>query len=260
MSIKIINHTLTACGFLFLLSACSTSYYVPTPNRAPLLQEEKEVTVAASGTLYAQSVSTDVHAAYSPIEGLGLMINGSLVEPQTSRGINNDIMYNGMSGRYIEGAAGYYKKIGKQSSVEIYAGYGQMTKGQTQVDFWFDGNQDVLASFNYNRVFVQSAIGFRGDYFEIIPSLRFSRLEYSNVSVDNPDPNREPFVSVYDGADFFMIEPALNIGFGYKFLKFQVGFGTSFNFQAADFEHDPIFMNFGLIFNLKPIYLKEGFK
>lgn len=234
------------------LSSCSTSYYASGVQRAPILQEKGELTAAASGSVYARSVSTDFHAAYSPIENIGVMVNGNLFSPQTNRNtFNNTRTYTGLEGQYMEAAGGYYQLVGENSSVEIYGGYGRLFDGSTTTSTF---NNDFISSFDYNRFFIQTAFGYRGEIFEIAPSVRVSRIDFQNVR------NQETtnLGLLVDGDNFIMFEPSLTVGLGFRYFKFQISVGSSFNFQYANFEYEPIALSAGFLFNLKPSYKKKA--
>ncbi len=237
------------------LSACGTSYYAPGVQRAPILQEEGEITLAASGTVYSQSISNDFHAAYSPKQNLGVMVNANLFDPQaTQNNLDNTTFYRGMKGKYIEAAAGYYIVVGAKASFEFYGGYGRLFDGRTNTNF----NRNLVSNFEYNRFFIQPAFGYRGDIFEIIPSVRISRIDFAKVEPPTTDPNNNWFFNpVSNGDTYVMFEPSVTMGLGYKYLKFQLSLGTSFNFLYNDFEYEPIALSAGILFNLKPSFKKK---
>lgn len=238
-----------------LLSSCQSTYYTPGVQRAPALQEEGEITVAASGSVYSRSVSTDFHAAYSPIKNVGIMVNGNLFSPQETRNtFDNTVERIGMKGQYLEIAPGYYQPVADNVSFELYGGYGRLFNGKTPAL----NNNSLVTSFEYNKVFIQPAFCYRGEVFEVAPSLRLSRINFQQVSTPVSDPDNGNIRSfVQDGDNFTMVEPSITIGVGYRYVKFQVSIGTAYSFRYDDFGYDPIALSAGLLFNLRPSYAKK---
>lgn len=194
-----------------------------------------------------EAILAELQMAYALSDKFGVMLNGvSYNEDDSQASPARD------KGRMIELGLGYsqvLKEIEKhpQNKVvwEIYAGHGI---GNAEVN-----TSNRLTSFNLNRSFIQPAIGFQTPYFDMALSCRaalanFGKLRYFNHPTDNYTPYP------LDKRDkHFLLEPAISLRAGYKFIKFQsqVVYSNTIN---SDLPQDHLLFSGMLIFDLKMMW------
>jgi hypothetical protein len=244
----------TFTGLFALLAiattSCTTSYYAPNPHATAMLTEKNELAATASRTIYDRTFSTDVSAAYSPIENFTVFGSASFFQPRKGNPAN-DLTFDtyGLAGNLFEGGIGHYRNFSEDFFSNISLSYGRLNNGVTE---FMDENR---ATFNFNRVSLQPGIGYKSDFFDAYASLRFSYIGYQNLQYDSIPQQvffDEPLL--YSNEDFMMVEPGITFRAGYRHFKFYTHVGTSFNLSASDFSRDVFSMSFGVVLNLRPSY------
>ncbi len=208
--------TLYFSVIIFLLASCSPAY-VPSVVNSPLLNNQGQI----QGRISSGTSGYDIQTAGALTDNIGVMVNGSFVN-RTSDSTDNYRKHN-----YLEGAVGVYQPFGVAGRLEIYTGYGYgETEGFYSNALWGDFNQAT-----YHKIFIQPGIGTSTSFvdFSFVPRIAFINLAKKG----------QQGISSYK--PFF--EPAVDMKFGYEFLKMFLQFGFAiplteqpgFNYQFFQF-------------------------
>jgi hypothetical protein len=212
----------------FLLSSCTHYYYLQNIQNVPLFKGKNEYRLSASLGTGRASASTDVQAAYSVSDHIGIMTNF-----MSARG-GDKSRKDWSKGNYLEGAIGYFKPIDAFGEFEVYTGFGggRQHHEYSMLRFSYVTNEYYRAStgysdLSYNKFFVQPSYGVTFNAFDVAFSTRIGGLFYHNI-VNRINQDDEDYDELYDIAqkeDYFFLEPALTLRGGWKYIKIQ--------FQAA---------------------------
>lgn len=215
------------------LDSCAP-IYIPNAVNSPLFSEQHDAALQGSSGLSGY----DVQAAYSPLKHFGIMFNTSFYDNKSS-----DLKsYN--RHEFYEGGAGYYGSFEEVGRYEVYSGFGQGTSTS------YDSNWLGLIRGDYNRFFVQPAIGVKTDVFEGSFSPRFVYLQIYNTS-SNVTYTKSELESMY-------IEPVFTGKVGYKYGKFFFQGGFSFSTKSEiKYTDMPFIFNLGMNISFSKLYLKE---
>jgi len=203
--------------FFIAIIGFSTScapIYIPNQVNAPLLKEKGDMNAAASmGTS-----GYDIQLAASPKNNLGIMLNASYYDSDTSH-----------THFLLEAATGYYLTLSDRSVFEIYAG-----GGYGYSDTESSGSLGVHKFGHYSKVFLQPSIGFSADYFEGAFSLRSAFIHFDKY-----------------GSGFF-IEPVISTRFGFEQFKFTTQMGFSIDVtEDVNIDYQPFIFNIGIMYQIK---------
>ena len=91
-----------------LLCSCSHYYYVPSTQNVPLYREKNDYRLSGTRAGGEESVCTEVQAAYSVTDHMGIMANF-----MSARGGDISDNTNWAKGNYLDGAIGYYEPKNK---------------------------------------------------------------------------------------------------------------------------------------------------
>jgi len=218
LSLKLINFTRLIAVILMAAIQTSCVVYVPNVINAPLFSDKGEV--QANLNIGESGFDPQLSAAVS--DHVGLMLNGSF------RTNNKNSAY-GEVHNFIEAGAGYYTKLETIGRFEVYGGAGFGNLKATDVDFWTSRPDIEAKSF---RIFVQSDVGVKTDYFDGCFNPRFVWL--------NLDLGTETMTN-------FFIEPAVTLKGGSKNIKvvFQFGYSIPTDYYFDNF-YDPLLLSFGI--------------
>ena len=219
---------------------------------APVLKKKGEL----QAELVTGSSGIEVQGAYSLTENFALMIDGvydnsMMRNIDTASGTKDgNSEYNNV---FIEGAIGYYKTFGRDTSkmIALYVGGGiGETKGYS--DIW----QPDFLKYNskYTRLFWQPTYGvFVKRNVEIATALRFSFMNYHSLSVKD-DLGTTYTTTSYD----FFMDPVISIKGGYEQFKFLVQLGASLPLKKQDYySSSPLILSFGFHLNFTRYWEKE---
>ena len=154
-------------------------------------------------------------------------------------------------GQLYEIAPGFYTPVGQNFVFETYAGIGQ--------GYSFYPLEAINPIFtevievNFDRYFIQPAIGYTTNNFDIAFSSRLCMVDYYH---NKPYAWGLEYDSeiIYEKVDqFFTVDPALTIRFGFKNFKFQLQGMYLFPLQkkyASSFFYDQVNVNLGCQINL----------
>ena len=246
-----ITHKLLAGGLLLVsLTGCKVMY-TPTMQNVPLLQEQGDIKVTLN--------TNNLQGAYALTENVGVMVNGSFhsSEWKVEDGMNSNEVYS--SRRFnVEGAGGYFKKLGENGSFEVYggAGYGNVSYNNTfsyyNPDINLDETQNLKFSANAMKVFVQPSIGTVGENLEVAFSTRLVALKFSGINRVGYTDEQLQMENIYqiDKPTYMFAEPALTLRYGLPWVKIQSQLLYSAKLNADALNYKPVNLNFSLHFNL----------
>jgi hypothetical protein len=214
-----------------LLSSCSHYYYVPNVQNVPLFREKNEYRISVNYGV-GESVCTEVQAAYSVTDKIGVMTNF-----MSAKGIDNSEDSWG-KGNYLDGAIGYYKPLSKSGVFEIYGGIGGSKQHHQYNSEFFDPYNPVPSNSNagksdlsFAKLFVQPSLGMTSNGFDLAFSTRLCWLYFNKID-NHIDKLLNEFEfyklnSIVRNRNFLFVEPALTIRGGWKNVKLQLQGSTA---------------------------------
>ena len=213
--------------------------YVPNTRNTPLFNGQGEV----QGSAFI-GTGIDLQAAAALTDNIGVIGNYSFLNETRNDPIDQSQTFK-RKNSFFEGGIGYYQ-ASRSRRIELYIGYGQ-GKGTTtgQYGFLGLGQQEVIVTGKYSRIFIQPSIGTNYRGFNVAFTPRFSLVNFrefqSGVTVEKPN----------EGAHLFL-EPAAT-------ARFRLGQNLNGIFQLglnmptpndAFFDHVPIQASFGVQLHL----------
>jgi hypothetical protein len=237
------------------LCSCSQYYYAPTSHNVPLLQAQYDArlaVIAGEGDDDDDYAAIEVQAAFAPVNHLGIMVNH--VSAHGGGGGN----YQEGSGKLTEIGVGYFvplspnNKRGGRFLFEVYGG-----GGGGRVHNSYDSS--TSASMKLARYFVQPAVGFSMPYFNIAFSPRLAMLHYSAIELRGlPGVEDAADLAAISGRpNIFMLEPALTVRGGYKWIKMQAQFCGSTALNNSGFKYLDNTASIALYFSLDSRWYKR---
>lgn len=214
-------------------SACTHYFYAPNTLHTPFLQEQHD-TQAKLGLISGDEFSGyELHAAYSPLKHVAVMVNHFQVSSGTQE-IDSD---DRGKGHLTEVALGGYYPVGKYASFSLFAGW-----GSGQVSNTYD--LDVSANLNFQRRFIQPAIAIQGKWARFGAALRFNQLKYvkGEVDVEIGEPDLTIIRNIERASPLFVPEAGLSCGFGYRpfWADFNLNFCNIRNRDNYNFAYSTI--------------------
>jgi hypothetical protein len=252
---KKLLHPLLSAALVQLLFSCVPQYYSPNAHNVPLFTHSGEtmVTVATGGGDEVDG-SVELQAATAVTDHWALMTNfysawGS--EPQDGSG----------SGHLFEVGTGYYRPFGASDFKSMKAGFVFSAFGGGgfgRVTNYCGPGKVNATKLGFRRVFVQPALGFKSSVFDVALSLRLARLSYVPVGgrwsqTPGNDPGQAAGLAASPfSANYFLLEPALTVRFGWQHVKLQTQLGLSLNQTDPEFYQENFNLNLGLCLDLFP--------
>lgn len=223
-----------------ILSGCHQYYYTPSIQNVPLFKEKNEFNLSGSYSVGNESESGELQTAYSITNHLGIAANFMRTK------IGNYAKEDFVSGTTYDIAVGYYRALGSNAVFEVYGGYGRNrqhhgyshSEHDTPTgDLYYVSDGD--AYLKYRKFYIQPAVGLATDYFDIAGSFRINGLWYNYINYD-PTINQEDIL-IMDGLDdqlHFIVEPAITIRTGWRYIKFQFQASYAEYLNDSDEEDD----------------------
>lgn len=224
----------TFLGFLCLCLMTSCLIYTSNTTDIPLISKKNDLRLDASVSLIA---SLNATVSYGLTDKIALQTYGSIGSSER---------------QYIQGAVGYYKKIGNDKIIEVYGGFGY---GNGKV--YYDNAHPSHLIGDYKSYFMQLNCGKING--------RFAHMEYgfgvkagflnSNLTEENyyelVYPRTDPNLQHKDNILF--VEPVGFIRLGGEKLKFNIKLGScwmnKYSYDNSSFPYSPL--NFGIGLNYK---------
>ena len=224
---------------LVLLSSCKHAYYLPNVQNVPLFREKNEYRLLVAEEGSGEITATEVQAAYS------VSSHWAVTADFLHATGGQDTSKNKAHGNYLEGAAGYYIPSEKYGIFELYGGFGAATQhhqyGKADSVTTYNKTYENTADLFCTKYFLQASYGVSYHVFDIAFSARICRLEFSRIN-NQISPGR----GEYDNLDqiaqnktSYLLEPAITIRLGWKYVKgqLQVGFSDNLSHPQLAFEH-----------------------
>lgn len=230
-----------------MLEGCAHLYYLPSSHNVPLLTEKNEfhgsISIGGSPVLSG----TDVQAALALTNHLAIMTNYMY-----SKYKNDYDDENKATGKYFEGAAGYFNQFNRFFVFEVYGGYGSSSQHHEYYDKMYLGKSDLT----FVKSFLQPSIGMTFNAFDIALTSGFSRLNFKKVNY-SVDPNSR-YIDELDliakNRTSFLFEPAITIRCGWKYVKMQFQLLRSINLSNDALKFDPGKYSLGIYISLSKKY------
>jgi hypothetical protein len=228
------------CLFLLLMAglflpSCRT-VYAPNAVNVPLFQEKGQVKAAIA--------TNNLQVATAVSDHVGLMVNGYLNDYKSDdKSFRNN-------GKGAEIGIGYFGQTSHRIIYEAYAGAGLYNVKIRESDNAKTFDSDAM------KYFVQPAVGWVNQYFEIAISPRLSVIKYAQPEITGysiQEQNANYFDIVNNKAHAFL-EPTLTVRGGYKFVKLQVQYGHVFKLTKNNINYDDNIGSIGLIFDIAGWY------
>jgi hypothetical protein len=236
--------SLLLCLCLIFTTGCHQLYYVPSMQNVPLFREKNDFQMAGSYSMGSESQNAELQTAYSITNHLGITAN--LMKSK----IGSYERKNFVSGMNYDVSIGYYMPVGSKSVFEVYSGYGRNKQhhgyshsgynSTTGTDEYFS---DGDAYLKYRKVYFQPAFGLSTDRFDLAGSIRLSHLWYTHIAYDVVDHNEDILLmEMLKDQDHFIIEPAITIRTGWRYIKFQ--FQASYAEYLNDLDEEDDYYDF----------------
>ena len=156
------------------LSSCETVLYTANQPNVPLFDGSNKQQIKAEASYGTAGVEGKL--AYSPINHLGVIINGSFLTKNQRKQYFREIGIGG------------YGLMNKTFVYEVYAGYGYGTSSDTAGIIGFPSDFSRTSYGAFNRWFMQANFGYISPYFEGGIAMRFSNVKFTELR-DNYFPN-----------------------------------------------------------------------
>lgn len=234
------------------MSSCTHYYYVPNVQNVPLFREKNEYRLSAALGAGDYSTCTEVQAAYSVTDNIGILTN--FMSAKGGEVSEN----NWAKGNYFDGAIGYYKPVNRFGVFEIYGGLGVSNQHHQYIDIYnnfYNGTSDL----SFTKLFVQPSFGLTFKWFDIALSNRFCSLYFNKIDnqINRQDPKFYYLNSIAQKKNYLFLEPAITIRGGWKYYKMQFQFATASYTNRAEIYFENYHFSLGLYFTLAERYRKE---
>jgi hypothetical protein len=213
-----------------VLCSCSHYYYVANTKNVPMLREKNEARVSISYGEGDESSSFDAQGAYAITDKIGVLANYMTASGGSTSSPGN----NWAKGTCFEGAAGYFKPINTFGVFEVYGGLGT----SSQHHQYSSGTADL----RFLKVFVQPSFGFTWKWGELAFSLPASRVSFNEIRDYTSSGEHSGLEKIASNKISYILEPAVTIRGGWKYLKlqFQYVHVTNLTNQDLPFECDKV--------------------
>lgn len=220
------KHILFSALIISCFSSCYHVYYAPNSANAPLLSEKGEtrINLLYSGGGDSEFNGGEIQAAHAVGKNFGVMLNGFSAGKTENTGSYTE---EG-KGSYAELAGGYFKALdARQKWIgEVYGGFGM---GTVKNDYGYNDFSKV----NCSKLFIQPAIGYKGNYFEfaIVPKISLVnwRVKEDKIISTENQSYKTDLAAIRSNSSFLTFEPALLVRGGGKDFKIQAGLSFSTN-------------------------------
>lgn len=212
-------------------TGCTHYYYVPNIQNIPMFREKNEARLSGSYGGGDESNGFELQGSWAVTNHFGL--SSSFLASKSPQSYANE---EWGKGSYIDAGAGFFSPINKYGVFEVYGGLGaaRQTHNYTSADDYSGGTiywrESGMAYLKSRRLFVQPAIGFEFNVFEIAFSTRLSRLWFNDVDFNiNSDDNEYDFNTLTRLSDkrvYYFVEPALTLRAGWKNIKLQAQYSV----------------------------------
>ncbi len=196
---------------LLAITSCQPYYYLPTKQNVMVFEKKGDAILAVNTANYN---GAGIEAGYAITDNIGFytsLNSFDITKRGSSNGFGNDYIW--------DNEILYFKKydFGLYTGLNVGAGFGQLNQNNSYY---------ILG---LNRQFIQPSLGMsKLGFFEMAFSVRFTHLNYTlkpEMSLES-EYDRLIFYHYFDfnglvNSDYYFVEPAISLGFRYKFCKLQ---------------------------------------
>jgi hypothetical protein len=244
-----------------LVTSCSFPhfYYSQNVQNVPLFTEKTEFSGDIAGSVGAVNNSIEIQSGLSLTNHVALTANYMTGGTKHIRGNISDASKVG----YFEGAAGYYTSFRDYGVFEVYGGYGRGSQHHTFAYYEYSGQliwtwiPDGTADLSFSKLFIQPDIGLKTKWVEGAFSCRLSKLNFTNIDVNNTVHRLDELNTLKQNTDPWLLEPAFTLRGGSRSFKVQLQIIGSRNLSNSDLLFENLRFSFGLHFNL-PVRQSEN--
>lgn len=231
---------LGSLAFLASLFGCSPIYYGPNTQNVPLLSHAGEYNVSVSGN----EDLLELQGSVSPVNHLGLQLNGSWYIPNTSDSSDRG------AGYFTDAGIGYYVAFGP-NDILVFETYAIGGIGGVRNTFSprYGGNTFGTLYSNAGRYGIQPVFGVKWKYVDAAVSTRLVGLSYFNTTGNLVFDGMNQRTYLNQNRHSFLVEPAVTVRAGVDFLKAQVQLSGSFNINNPNFYQRESMLSIGLVFS-----------
>ena len=181
---------------MLVFAGCASGLYAPNMQNVPLFQEKNEIRINAAYGITDADNAVELQLAYAPTANIGIQANALL-----------------------HGYDFYLSKFNNKHWV--FETYGLLGLGQAfpAFSYYKEGYKQ------YGKFSLQPAIGFTAKGFDAALSARASYL-LNDVAWKRIDENSDEYGKYYK-SNSFLIEPAITLRGGWKYVKLQTQLGAS---------------------------------
>jgi hypothetical protein len=230
-----------------LTGSCTHYYYVPNVQNVPLFKEKNEFrgTIAFGGG--DESESTEIQAAYSVSDHVGVMANFMSAHGGTASSTEDH-----GQGYYFDGALGYYKPINKYGVFEVYGGLGTSNQHHLYVA------DNATSDLSFRKIYIQPSYGFTFPGFDIALSARMNRISFNSIEKSGTISEINGINSLTQNHGYYFLEPAITVRGGWKFIKLQGQVSASTNSNQIENHFEDIHISIGMYFTIANRYMKNA--
>lgn len=248
------NFALALSFAVIFITGCSFPHYYYSPNiqNVPLYTDSLEFTGLIAGSTgdvnhfmeFQAGFSFPYHIAWTA----GFFFGG--------KDRSGEDYTDFSKSRYFESALGYYTPIRNIGVFELYGGYGRGSQDHTfsysEYDNWLkwyvvpDGSADL----SFSKFFIQPNIGIKERWIEAAFSCRVNYLNFDRIDVYNTVHHLEQLNLLKENRTPWLVEPALTLRLGGKFIKGQMQFVYSGNIDEPDLRFEKIRLSMGVFVSL----------
>jgi len=233
-----------------ITGGCAHFYYLPRNANVPLFKEKNDFNGSVSAGIGTKTSGLEVQAAYAVTDNLAVMAN-FMSSKYFAAGDPDD--HNVSNGSYFDGAAGYFKPLNRFLVFEVFGGLGYCSQHHEYYAYTLSGyDYRGYADLAYIKPFLQPSIGASFDIIDIAFSSGITSLNFNKIK-NNVDQNSlyyDELERIDMNRSFVLLEPAVTIRTGWKFIKLQAQYMFSFNLTHDFMYFEPVKGSLGIFISL----------
>ena len=227
--------------FGYFVMGCAP-VYIPTTHNAPLFSGKGEIQTAVTA-----GPGVNAQAAYALSDHIGITANYLYMRREYSK--------NGKKHQAAEFGLGYYKNFNDNWCFEAFSGYG-FGKGSAYDSVYTYGlnlpppfptsSDRYEARGKYNKIFLQSSVGFRKGYATFFISGKVNLVGYESIRIVHNNEQqqvRHPWIDYFSfvhGGRFRFVSDKL-------FFQYQAGFNVPIS-RNPEYDFDGLIGSVGFVF------------
>lgn len=239
--------------WLFLIlffTSCQPKYYLPTKQNVMVFKEKGDAILSISMTT---NNGTGIEAGYAFTDNIGVytsLNNFDITYGGNSNGFGNDYSWDNEIMYFNKDNSGLY------TGVNVGVGFGKLNQN------------NPYYKLDLTRQFIQPTLGVTMlEYVDLAFSMRVSHLNYSLKPLMKLDSDYDvtmfnQYFNLNDLAykNYFFIEPAITLGFNFKFCKLQFQYAGAIDTKREDFSYIQQNLITSLSFNINKLFFNKKSK